>query len=91
MPTAERRHKASPLTPGAEFGARYHILRILGAGGMGVVYQAWDEALGVAVALKVIRPEVMADPAAAAGPRAPLQARAVACAPGHTPKCGPHP
>ena len=57
--------KASPLTPGAEFGARYHILRVLGAGGMGVVYQAWDEALGVAVALKVIRPEVMADPAAA--------------------------
>ena len=57
--------KASPLTPGAEFGARYHILRILGAGGMGVVYQAWDESLGVAVALKVIRPEVMADPAAA--------------------------
>jgi serine/threonine protein kinase/Tfp pilus assembly protein PilF len=57
--------KASPLTPGAEFGARYRILRILGAGGMGVVYQAWDDALGVAVALKVIRPEVMADPAAA--------------------------
>ena len=32
---------------------------------MGVVYQAWDDSLGVAVALKVIRPEVMADPAAA--------------------------
>ena len=29
---------------------------------MGVVYQAWDEELGVGVALKVIRPEVMADP-----------------------------
>ena len=57
--------KASPLTPGAEFGARYHILRVLGAGGMGVVYQAWDDSLGVAVALKVIRPEVMADTAAA--------------------------
>jgi serine/threonine protein kinase/Tfp pilus assembly protein PilF len=58
-------HKASPLTPGAEFGARYRILRVLGAGGMGIVYQAWDDALGVAVALKVIRPEVIADPAAA--------------------------
>jgi hypothetical protein len=29
---------------------------------MGAVYQAWDEELEVAVALKVIRPEVMADP-----------------------------
>ena len=33
---------------------------------MGAVYQAWDAELGVIVALKVIRPEVAADPAAAA-------------------------
>src|SRR4029453_3771402 len=31
------------------------------------VYQAWDDELGVAVAIKVIRPDVMADPATAAG------------------------
>src|SRR5215831_9457764 len=55
-----------PLKPGAEFGSRYHIIRILGVGGMGAVYQAWDAELGVAVAIKVIRPEIMGDPHAAA-------------------------
>lgn len=54
-----------PLKPGQTFGARYHIIRALGVGGMGAVYQAWDTELGVAVAIKVIRPDVMADPAAA--------------------------
>ena len=55
-----------PLTPGQAFGSRYHIIRPLGIGGMGAVYQAWDAELGVAVAIKVIRPEIMADPGAAA-------------------------
>ncbi len=32
---------------------------------MGAVYQAWDAELGVAVAVKVIRPEIAADPIAA--------------------------
>jgi len=54
-----------PLTIGQQFGARYHILKQLGIGGMGAVYQAWDAELEVAVAVKVIRPEVTRDPAAA--------------------------
>src|SRR5688572_14574922 len=60
-----RTNNAGPLEVGQSFGPRYHIIRLLGAGGMGAVYQAWDAELGVAVAIKVIRPEVMEDPATA--------------------------
>jgi tetratricopeptide (TPR) repeat protein len=44
-----------PLRVGQSLGPRYHIIKLLGVGGMGAVYQAWDAELGVAVALKVIR------------------------------------
>ena len=54
-----------PLVPGENFGRRYHIVRLLGLGGMGAVYQAWDEELGVVAAVKVTRPEIAADPEAA--------------------------
>ncbi len=44
---------------------RYHLLRRLGAGGMGVVYLARDAALDETVAVKMLRPEVrLADPTA---------------------------
>jgi serine/threonine protein kinase/tetratricopeptide (TPR) repeat protein len=50
---------------GQAFGDRYHIIRVLGIGGMGAVYHTWDAELGMAVALKVIRPDSSTDPAAA--------------------------
>jgi len=56
---------AGRLDPGQVFGSRYRIIRELGRGGMGVVYQAWDDELAVAVALKIVRPEKAADPNAA--------------------------
>jgi serine/threonine protein kinase/tetratricopeptide (TPR) repeat protein len=51
-----------PLLPGQNLGDRYHIVKLLGLGGMGAVYQAWDAELGVVVAVKVIRPSADADP-----------------------------
>jgi tetratricopeptide (TPR) repeat protein/tRNA A-37 threonylcarbamoyl transferase component Bud32 len=59
-------HALSGVLQSGPFGPRYHIIKLLGAGGMGAVYHAWDEELGVAVALKIIRPEHLADPTAAA-------------------------
>ena len=58
--------EGGPLAVGAAFGGRYHIIKMLGMGGMGAVYQAWDTELEVALALKVIRPSAVEDPHAAA-------------------------
>lgn len=57
--------RTGPLAVGQNFGPRYHVIRCIGAGGMGAVYQAWDQELEVAVAVKVIRPDAVADPEAA--------------------------
>src|SRR6266404_2116822 len=51
-----------PLTPGTILGERYEIIRLLGQGGMGAVYQAHDRELERQVALKVIRGDMAADP-----------------------------
>ncbi len=55
-----------PLVAGMSFGPRYHIKRLLGIGGMGAVYQAWDTELGIDVAIKLIRPDIMGDATVAA-------------------------
>ena len=49
------------LSPGDDFGPRYRIEALLGQGGMGRVYKAYDKTLDRFVAIKVVRPGVMAD------------------------------
>src|SRR5687768_13724919 len=42
--------------------ARFRIIRLIGQGGMGAVYEAEDQELGGRIALKTVRPEATADP-----------------------------
>jgi hypothetical protein len=47
-------------SPGGILGERYQIREVLGRGGMGEVYRAFDVKLRVDVALKAVRPELSA-------------------------------
>jgi len=54
------------LSSGDLLCSRFRILRVVGEGGMGHIFEALDEELGVHVALKVIRPEIASNPEALA-------------------------
>jgi eukaryotic-like serine/threonine-protein kinase len=48
----------APLAAGEMVGGRYQVLRQLGEGGMGIVYEAHHPLLQKTVAIKVLRPEL---------------------------------
>ncbi len=58
----EKRDRPAAV-PDAPASGRYTVEKLLGAGGMGVVYVAYDRELKRRVALKVLRPESRSSPA----------------------------
>ncbi len=55
---ADEPHSSAPVV----LGARYEIIAMLGAGGMGNVYRAHDRELDEEVAIKVLHPQIAAAP-----------------------------
>ena len=55
---------AADLPPGTVLAGRFRLDRLLGIGGMGVVYRATDTQLGVPVAIKLLRSEMADKPGA---------------------------
>jgi len=67
---SESPHSAKTLTletpaerfgQGTVFAGRFELIEELGAGGMGIVYRAFDKEVGEEVALKALRPEIALD------------------------------
>ena len=52
---------ADAFVPGARLAGRYRVIKLLGRGGMGAVYHAWDDALSIPVAIKTILPRLATD------------------------------
>ena len=65
LPYAAKGSLMSSSGRGSRLGTRfgpYELRSLLGVGGMGEVYEAYDRVKGRSVALKVLRPELAADP-----------------------------
>ena len=49
------------LGKGEIFAGRFELIEELGAGGMGIVYRAYDKEIGEEIALKVLHPDIAVD------------------------------
>src|SRR5262245_5718356 len=56
--------RASVFAPGNIIAGHYRLIRLLGGGGMGVVWSAKNEAISRDVAIKVMHPQIAGDPVA---------------------------
>ncbi len=54
--------KRRSLQPGDIVGERYKLIEVLGGGAMGHVFTAENRAIGSTVAIKVLKPELLANP-----------------------------
>ena len=64
LPEAQRETSQETLHQVEVLAGRFEIVRPLGRGGSGAVYEAYDRDLGTSVALKILRPEIALDPEA---------------------------
>jgi serine/threonine protein kinase len=60
-PTLDYRTAANQVTVGEMFAGRYRIHRMLKAGGMSFVYEAFDEKVQEKIALKILKPGLTED------------------------------
>jgi tetratricopeptide (TPR) repeat protein len=70
-------HVESIFLPGQLVGDRFEILKFIGRGGMGEVYQARDQRLNEIIAIKAIRPEALSEGTVARLKRETLLARRI--------------
>ncbi|HET9704374.1 MAG TPA: protein kinase [Vicinamibacterales bacterium] len=54
--------RASGITVGVVVDGKYRVDAVVGEGGMGAVFRAWDLRLERAVAIKVVRADLLSDP-----------------------------
>ena len=61
-PDPDPGYRARMSQPGDMLAGRFRLDELVGRGGMATVFRAWDTVLGRPVAIKLLRPEIIADP-----------------------------